>query len=342
MLWRVLLAAVLGFGLLTIGIAGVAPSPGGSPFFGVALGGYPITPARLAEAAKTIRLTPTAVLFYLQWPATPQAQGFPQESLDSIWQQGAVPCLSWEPMYYLNGQEHVIDYERIVKGEYDRYLEEFAKKAKLWGKPLLIRFAHEMNLDRYHWGIPDKNRYGPRSPEIYQSLFRYVVQYFRKRGADNVLWVFCPNSESIPHPVRDQALWNQASNYYPGDAYVDVLGMDGYNWGTTQTVPRNGWQSQWRTFREISEPLYRELKALAPRKPIVVFEIASTDQGGDKRDWIKEAWGTAKAWDLKGLIWFQLQKEIDWNINSGTHYSYVAIIQGAENAPAWITALQKR
>ena len=166
MLWRVLLAAVLGFGLLTIGIAGVAPSPGGSPFFGVALGGYPITPARLAEAAKTIRLTPTAVLFYLQWPATPQAQGFPQESLDSIWQQGAVPCLSWEPMYYLNGQEHVIDYERIVKGEYDRYLEEFAKKAKLWGKPLLIRFAHEMNLERYHWGSTTKDGYGPQSPKL--------------------------------------------------------------------------------------------------------------------------------------------------------------------------------
>lgn len=264
----------------------------------------------------------------------------PLEDLDD--QSRAVPCLSWEPMYIRNGQEVVIDYERIVKGEYDLYLEEFAKQAKLWGKPLLIRFAHEMNLERYHWGTTTKGRYGPRSPEIYQSMFRYVVTYFRTLGVDNVLWVFCPNSESIPHPVRDQALWNQASNYYPGDAYVDVLGMDGYNWGTTQTVKKNGWQSQWLTFREIFEPLYRELKALSPHKPIVVCEIASTDQGGDKSAWIKEAWATAKAWEVKGLIWFQLKKEVDWNINRGTHYSYVPLIQEAMNAPAWITELKKQ
>jgi len=289
---------------------------------------------------KAVRLTPTAVLFYVQWPASPREQTFPQASLDAIWQRGAVPCLSWEPMYYRQGQEVMIDYERIVGGEYDPYLEEFAKRAKRWGKPLLIRFAHEMNLERYHWGTADKKHYGPASPEIYRSLFRYVVTYFRKLGVDNILWVFCPNSESLPHPVRDQALWNQASNYYPGDAYVDILGMDGYNWGATQTMEKGGWQSQWRTFREIFEPLYRELKALSPYKPMVVCEIASTDQGGDKSTWIKEAWTTAMAWEVKGLIWFQVNKEVDWRINSGTHYSYVPVMQGAGSAPAWISGLK--
>jgi len=342
MIMRIFLAVMLGFGLATSGSARATLPPGSSTFFGVALGGYPLTSTRLVEVEKATRLRPTVVLFYLQWPATPPEQCFPQESLDAIWQRGAVPCLSWEPMYNRNGQEVMIDYERIVKGEYDLYLEEFAKQVRLWGKPLLIRFAHEMNLERYHWGTATKDRYGPRSPEIYQSMFRYVVTYFRKKGVDNILWVFCPNSESIPHPVRDQALWNQASNYYPGDAYVDVLGMDGYNWGTTQTVKKNGWQSQWRTFREIFEPLYLELKQLSPHKPIVVFEISSTDQGGDKSTWIKEAWATTKAWEVKGLIWFQLRKEVDWNINIGTHYSYVPLIQGAMNAPAWITELKKQ
>ena len=342
MLMRMFLAVMLGFGLATLSSAGATKPPGSSPFFGMALGGYPITSTRLAKVEKATRLAPTVVLFYLQWPATPTEQGFPQETLDAIWQRGALPCLSWEPMYYRNGQEVMIDYERIVKGEYDLYLEEFARQAKLWGKPLLIRFAHEMNLERYHWGTATKDQYGPKSPEIYQSIFRYVVTYFRRMAANNVLWVFCPNSESIPHPVRDQASWNQASNYYPGDAYVDLLGMDGYNWGTSQTVKKHGWQSQWRTFQEIFEPLYRELKALSPHKPIVVCEIASADQGGDKSAWIKEAWATAKAWEVKGLIWFQLKKEVDWNINIGTHYSYVPFIQEAMNAPAWITELKKQ
>ncbi len=342
MIRHMLLAAVLGFGLSTLGSAGASPPSGSSPFFGVALGGFPISPARLAEVKKAIRLAPTVVLFYLQWPASPREMMFPQSSLDAIWQQGAVPCLSWEPMYYRQGQEVMVDHERIVGGEYDPYLEEFAKKAKSWGKPLLIRFAHEMNLERYHWGSSDKSKYGFGSPEIYQSMFRYVVTYFRKMGVENVWWVFCPNSESLPDPGRDQASWNRASNYYPGDGYVDILGMDGYNWGTTQTVKKDGWQSQWRTFRDIFEPLYRELKALSPRKPIIVCEIASTDQGGDKSTWIKEAWTTAQAWEVKGLIWFQLKKEVDWKISSGTRYSYVPVILGAMSAPAWINEWKGR
>ncbi|MBI4795197.1 MAG: hypothetical protein HY790_05055 [Deltaproteobacteria bacterium] len=117
---------------------------------------------------------------------------------------------------------------------------------------------------------------------------------------------FCPNAESLPNPVQDpQASWNRASNYYPGDDYVDLLGMDGYNWGTTQTMEKNGWQSRWRSFQEIFAPMYQELRSLSPHKPLLVFETASAMEGGDKAWWIKETMPLLRSWQVQGRSGFR-------------------------------------
>ena len=69
-----------------------------------------------------------------------------------------------------------------------------------------------------------------------------------------MVWVFCPNVDSVPGDA-----WNQWSNYYPGDAYVDWMGFDGYNWGTVQTG------SSWRTFASIAGTIYAGFAAKASR-----------------------------------------------------------------------------
>lgn len=208
----------------------------GPPIFGMALDGYPITQKRLLQVQQTIGLSPGVVLFFLQWPslASQRDAHFPGESLNAIWQAGAIPCLTWEPMYYKDGQEIMVPYEEIINGAYDPYIEAFARQAALWPNPFMLRFAHEMNIRRYHWGTLSE-QYGPKSPKIYQKMFRYVVKKFRQAGALNVRWVFCPNAESLPSPIfASSAPWNCIENYYPGDRYVDIFGIDGYNWGTAK------------------------------------------------------------------------------------------------------------
>ncbi|RZB30411.1 MAG: hypothetical protein SRB1_02691 [Desulfobacteraceae bacterium Eth-SRB1] len=66
----------------------------------------------------------------------------------------------------------------------------------------MIRFAHEMNIERYHWGM-GKTDYGPQSPTVYKKIFHYVVTIFRNMDVKNVLWVFCPNAESVPNTSYD-------------------------------------------------------------------------------------------------------------------------------------------
>ncbi len=288
-------------------------------FFGVALDGYPISRERLGEITAEIGISPHIVVFFLQWPprGDRNPDAFPVDTLNAIWDRGAVPCLTWEPMYHREGREVMIPYRDILNGVYDSYLLDFARQAASWSRPFMIRFAHEMNLSRYHWGT-DSSEYGPESPRIYRKMVQHVVTLFQKAGVRNVAWVFCPNAESVPDASYDPtATWNRIENYYPGDAYVDVLGMDGYNWGTTQKRAVHGWDSRWREFPALFRPAWETIRRLAPDKPVLVFETASVEEGGDRHRWIEQALETAREWGLTGMVWFQVQKEADWRFPKG-------------------------
>ncbi len=303
---------------------------------------YPVTEEKIKRIEAETALNGEIFMFFLQWQSNPEARGFPLESLNKICVAGALPVISWEPMFYEKGIETMVDYKKILNREYDPYLNYFADESAKWGKPFIIRFAHEMNLERYHWGT-DHDGYGPESPEIYKDMFRYIVVLFRERGADNVLWAFCPNSESVPDiSYNEEAGWNRASNYYPGSGYVDILGMDGYNWGTSRNIEKHGWQSSWKSFRETFEPLYREIKSLSSEKPVIVFETATTEKGGDKNTWIKDAVRTATEWQLDGVVWFNVEKEEDWRINSHTDSSYIKLItQATSYSQMWIKNIRR-
>lgn len=307
-----LLALFLGAALL----AGCNGKNRSAPFLGVALAGYPVTPAKLESVRREFPVTPEIVVFFLQWPPTPDGRDFPTASLEAVWATGAIPCITWEPMYRDGDREVAIEH-RLIEG-YDPYIRDFALKAKQWGKPFIIRFAHEMNLARYHWGT-GKEEYGPASPEIYRGMFRHVVDIFRQAGATNVLWAFVPNAESVPDErYESTASWNRIAGYYPGDDYVDILGVDGYNWGTTKTVARDGWDSRWLTFGEIFSAPVRQLRELSTKKPLIVFETASVAQGGDKEGWFRDAVRTTAEWGVRGMVWFQENKEEEWRISGAT------------------------
>ncbi|PKN07470.1 MAG: endoglucanase [Deltaproteobacteria bacterium HGW-Deltaproteobacteria-8] len=288
-----------------------------TPAFGVALDGLPVTAQMIDAARASTGLPMRLVQFYVQWPenaAGPWVEPVDSlsASLTAIQAAGAVPCLTWEPMSIgVGGRETVIPTRRILAGEYDAYIAEVARAVRGFGSPVLLRLAHEMNLARYHWGS-DAAGYGPESPERYKALFRRVVEIFRAQGAGNALFVFCPNVDSLPVEP-----WNRASAYYPGDAFVDVLGMDGYNWGTSHTKATHGYDSSFRSFRDIFRPLFDELRALAPAKPLMVFETATTSKGGDKARWVAEALDTASSWGLLAVVWFEVDKEQDWPLRKG-------------------------
>jgi mannan endo-1,4-beta-mannosidase len=90
---------------------------------------------------------------------------------------------------------------------------------------VLMRFLHEFNGNWYVWS-GNKNGQAEGGPEKVVAVWKYVVDRFRKVGADNVKWMWVPHG---PSTDRSEEAWNNVSNYWPGDDYVDWIGLDGYN-----------------------------------------------------------------------------------------------------------------
>jgi len=106
---------------------------------------------------------------------------------------------------------------------------------------------------------------------------------------------------------------NRFERYYPGRRYVDVLALDGYNWGVTK--PQfGGWRSFGKTFRKP----YRRLSRLGPQ-PIWIAEVGSGTEGGDKAAWLRDMFRTAQTMRrLRALVWMDAidPQEGDWRIRS--------------------------
>lgn len=261
------------------------------PFLGVNVEGINITKKVLQDVEEETGFLPGFVNFFIGWPQGEEFS-FPKDALSSIWEGGAVPCITWEPMSY---NKEIAFFEEILLGKYDEYLLFFSKELKKWNKPVVIRFAHEMNLASYHWGVSSKD-YNENYPVLYKKTFQYLYLFLKEQGVENALLAFCPNAESVP---RDN--WNSLQNYYPGDKYVDILGLDGYSFDGK------------KSFKEIFAASFEELKKINSQKPFFIFETASSDNG-KRKIWIEEALKTASAWKITALLWFQINKEKNWKI----------------------------
>jgi hypothetical protein len=222
--------------------------------------------------------------------------------LETASEGGRLPLIAWQP--------HHQSLDDIIDGVQDSYIISWAKGAKDFGGPVYLRPFPEMNGNWTPWhGDPAK----------LIRAWRHVVNIFRSEGATNVKWVWSPNITDEP---RVDA--NKFELYYPGTDYVDILALDGYNWGTTRPL------TAWKSYEEIFSTPYARVTALGPQ-PVWIAEVASTEYGGDKAQWITNMF-TSKAFPrVEAVVWFDENKETDWRIAS-TDKSLAAFQFGLANS----------
>jgi mannan endo-1,4-beta-mannosidase len=249
--------------------------------------------------AKT-NYTPRVVLFTRAWAN----DRFDAEPFNRVAARGALPMLSWEPWDYRlqltkdareAGYQPAYRLSSITSGEFDAYISSYARGIKSLGYPVAIRFGHEMNGFWYPWcEQTNGNRTGD-----YVEAYRHVHDLFTEAGADNAIWVWSPNVT--------YAGSSPLSALYPGDTYVDWLGLSGY-----YGINSPAYVSFENTFNRSTA----ELRALA-RKPIVLTEIGATDAAGRKAEWVSDMFrALTRQPDIIGVIWFEVAKETDWRISS--------------------------
>jgi Glycosyl hydrolase family 26 len=187
------------------------------------------------------------------------------------------------------------DLRAVSTGRWDSLLRTRARSCRDFGGTIYVRWAPEFNGE---WNPC----YG-RARE-FVAAWRHVVSLFRTAGARNVKWVWCPFAVQGQRRPADK--WRR---YYPGDEFVDWVGMDGYNWGTARA-----W-SKWQTFGEIFAPLYADY---AGRRPLMICELACTELGGDKAVWIRDMGArlAGRFSKVRAVVWFDTDKETDWRVNS--------------------------
>jgi len=244
--------------------------------FGVYDGGFPNTFAGMEQLENAIDYKFPIISFYSAWGDKPTQQ-FPVRMVETIHAMGSVPMITWEPWVVdfderlrrnlpPRAEREYASLHAIARGDYDFYITEWAKAAAQHRKPILIRFAHEMNDPyRYPWGPQNGNR-----PEDFVAAWRHVHVIFQKMSATNVLWVWSPHV-SMP--------WFEY--YYPGPEYVDWIGVGVLNYGDVAS-----W-SRWWSFHQILEKSYPTLARM--QKPIMICEFGSLASGGDMTEWYRQA-----------------------------------------------------
>jgi hypothetical protein len=208
----------------------------------------------------------------------------------------SIPWLKWQPQSSAKPGASLID--GILAGNYDNYLDAFAASAKNLSYTFWLDFAHEMNGDWYVWSGA-QNGGSAGGTDKYKSMYRYVHDRFKAAGVTNIRWVWSPNTETFPNES-----WNEIADYYPGDDYVDYMGMDGYDW-------------HGESFDGVFNGLYTKLKSISAKKPVVISEFACQDRV-DKSAWIEDAFSQIKNnyKSIRAFNWFNVNKEKDWRLNS--------------------------
>ncbi|HVS78836.1 MAG TPA: glycosyl hydrolase [Candidatus Saccharimonadales bacterium] len=196
---------------------------------------------------------------------------FPTTQMNAIRSYGAIPVLdvsTGNDTQSMTNQPAWTD-AKIASGTYDAYFTQFAKDAKKWNHPFFLRFDWEMNGAWWPWSVGDNSN----TAANYVAAWQHVHTIFTSQGVSLASWVWAVNVE----PGSTTSF----SAEYPGNSYVDWLGMDGYDFGT-QGSPSG-------TFDSIFQQTYWDLYNAGTGKKIMIAEIGSDQSSATKPQFITDS-----------------------------------------------------
>jgi beta-mannanase len=309
-------AAVTSLLLMIAGVGShaalAAPPQSSGIYFGYSPKDWP-SAADINQFAADAGKNPAIVNIYEDWEDTEP----PASVLAAIHASGSTPMLTWQPKNYGPWTTPPYPLAKIAAGAYDAQIRRFASAVKNLGYPVFLRPAHEMNGDTYPWIV---GTFGQTAAD-YVNAWRHLHDVFASAGATNVIWVWSPDVYTEDN--------TSFSALYPGDAYVDWVGLDGYNWGG------NNWQS----FASVFGSAYQSVTAITS-KPLVIAEIASAeanDGGAKKAAWLSDALTVAipAMPQIRALCWFNVGGSPDWRIESSS--AVQAVFAAAISSPRYLS-----
>jgi hypothetical protein len=244
-------------------------------YIGLYAEGAPESYAGVTEFTAATGVKPSLVLYYSGWPE-PFQRGF----ADTVADNGGILLVQMNPRN--------ISVASIASGEYDSYLNAYAKAVRAYHHPVILGFGHEMNGYWYSWG----NTHTP--PRVFVEAWRHIVTVFRAAGADNVTWMWTINTIHPRAKVPSPRAW------WPGSAYVNWVGIDGYYFNSSST------------FAPTFGPTVAAVRALTD-DPILIAETSAVASSSQARQ-ITNLFAGIRLYGLLGFVWFNSVHTLDWRL----------------------------
>jgi len=283
----------------------LAAPPGGKLYNGFFYDGrqgdealeHNVTESDVARYEAAVGEKAAYVYFSQQWF---EGERFPLETCRWINGLGKVPyirLMTWSRAEESKREPHYT-LPAIIDGKFDKAFRTWADAARDFGAPLIVEWGVECNCRWFPW---NGDWYGGEKtgPARFVAAYRRIVTLMREEGATNITWVWHINNSDDP-----EAPWNRLENYYPGDGYVDWIGVSDY--GARTPLEREDLPA----FRDQMDGVYGRITALAPSKPILVSEFGCT-AGNSSLDAGK--WANDALSDLFGNRWPRIAGFCWWN-----------------------------
>lgn len=265
-----------------------------------------ISAATVADLDRFVAVTHTRPEVFDVFEAWSLNRPLQRSVAESITARGARLSITWEPWDttapHTNQPRYTL--ESIINGEHDDYIDMFASSIKEYPHPVTIRLMHEMNGNWYPWG----SGVNGNKPGEFVLAWQHVHNRFTALGATNVDWMWAPNAVytgGAPLPPL-----------YPGDAYVNAVGLSNYNWGERH---HDGFATHWRTFGSLFDDSIAQLQLITNR-PLWIAEVGSSNSGGSKAAWLAAMLQEVQQRpEIVGLVWFDhvdKQRRVDWRIET--------------------------
>jgi len=205
---------------------------------------------------------------------------FPQWPVTYVASKGAIPLvyrdLSIDILFH--GFGSLMD-----KKEFRRDITKYAQDIVRFGKPMFVCTMRELNGNWFAWG---------QKPETAKKVWQLMWQIVEDNGANEyATWVW-----EVYCPLLKQKKIDSPDGYYPGDKYVDWIGLSAY----TRLREFNPDLS----FSFLVAETYRDMRTNHPEKPLMQAEFGRTKTKRQPR-WIRRAYETIKSWSgMKAAIYW--------------------------------------
>ena len=160
-----------------------------------------------------------------------------RKHIEAAYARGAVNTVSWHcanPMTLNNSWDNTPAVKPVLPGgaRHEMFIGWLDKVADFLESiktpdgqrvPLIFRPWHEHTGNGFWWGK------GSSTASEFKALWQMTVTYLRDtRGLDNLIWAYSPDAIHFIWSPRSEYR-NIYLEFWPGDEYVDILGLDAYD-----------------------------------------------------------------------------------------------------------------